>query len=176
MAAENYLGMGLLHRTRHRIDPAEVDETAVILGLLHAPERDHRGEKFLAARAFMIERRADRIELGLEVAHSDAEDEAAVRQHIHRRQFLGEYNRIALWQYDDAGAKLHAFGMRGDKRQGDRTIDEGSIGRNGRRRRLRLGQHDMLSRPEALEAGLLCGARDGCSNRRISARTEIDAE
>src|SRR5580700_7234063 len=43
VTAEDDLWMRLLHRPRHRVNAAEVDEPPVILGLFHAPKRDHRG-------------------------------------------------------------------------------------------------------------------------------------
>jgi hypothetical protein len=43
----------------------------VILGPLHAPERDHRGEIFFTARTLKLERSADRVELRLEIANPD---------------------------------------------------------------------------------------------------------
>src|SRR6185437_2588575 len=82
MAAENYFRMGLLHRTRHRIDATERDKTSAIFRFLFAPHRDHCRKELLGARTFMIEWRTDSFELRLEIADADSEDQPPVREHV----------------------------------------------------------------------------------------------
>src|ERR1039457_7161562 len=79
MAAEDDLGMRFLHRTRHRVDALEFDPLPAELGFRHRPQREHRFEVLLGARTLMVEWRADRIELRLEVADADAENQPPIR-------------------------------------------------------------------------------------------------
>ena len=60
-----------------RIDAGEVDEAAVVLGMLVVPQVLHRVEELVGHGAALGEVGADRPELGLEVADTDAEREAA---------------------------------------------------------------------------------------------------
>ena len=67
----------LLHRARVGVDAGEVDEAAVVLGVLVVPERVHGVDELVGDRAAVLEVGADRPELRLEVADADAEREAA---------------------------------------------------------------------------------------------------
>src|SRR5579885_752075 len=82
VASEHYLRMRLLDRTRHRIDALEADPSAGKLRLFHRPQRDHRRQKFLAPGSLVVERRPYRVELRLQIADADAEDEPAFREHV----------------------------------------------------------------------------------------------
>src|SRR5437867_10777847 len=73
VAAEDDLGMRLLHRPGHRLDTRERRESALERRLLHRPEREHRREVLLAPRALLLERDAERVELRLQVANADPE-------------------------------------------------------------------------------------------------------
>ena len=87
------------------------------------------------ARALVVERRADRVELGLQITGADAEDEPPFRHHVDARQLLREHGRVPLRQDDDAGAEPDGVGDGGDPRERDRGIEERDLRRRRRRRR-----------------------------------------
>jgi hypothetical protein len=124
----------------------------------------------------VIERRANRVELRLQVSDADSENQPSVRQHVGRGEFLGEHHRVSLRQYDDAGAKPNLRRMRRDERQRDRRIEHRVVGRHRRRRRLRVGQYHMLARPHAFEPRIFGRARDGGSAFGKRTRSVIDSE
>src|SRR5260221_359214 len=60
------------------------------------PERAQRRARLLGARDALVERNAERAELVLHPADPDAEDGAPFREHVERRHFLGDVDRMAL--------------------------------------------------------------------------------
>jgi hypothetical protein len=62
-------------------------------------------DALVGAPAALLERHAERGELGLHPADPGAEDEPAARQVLQRRQLLGERQRVAHRQHQDAGAE-----------------------------------------------------------------------
>src|SRR5206468_7506129 len=84
VSTEDDRGMRLLRRLWSRLDVRERDEPPLEAGLFHRPEREHRAEILLRARALFFERHTERRELGLEVADADAEDQSPARENVER--------------------------------------------------------------------------------------------
>src|SRR2546428_352621 len=74
--------------------------------------------------AALLERGAERAELRLQIADADAEDQPAVREPVEAGQLLGQHERVALRQDDDAGAETHAARYRGTVGQRDHRIED----------------------------------------------------
>ena len=112
-AADDDRRMRLLRGLGPLLHLVEVHELAVILGLFLGPDGLHRLDPF--ARQFMPagEHSAMVLDLVLVPAVADAEQEAAVRQLVDRRDDLGGDDGIALRQQGDAGADLELGRHRG---------------------------------------------------------------
>ena len=78
-------------------------------------------------RPRFVERGADRVELLLQPADADAEQDAAVRHVVERGDLLGDDDRIVLRQDQDAGGKLYAGGRRGDVGHPDQWIGQQEV-------------------------------------------------
>ena len=89
--------------------PANGDEAPLIGRLRRRPQRQHRLQVLDGARALVLEGYAERVELRLQVADAEAEDQPPAGHHVDARQLLGEHERIALRQDDDAGAEAQAL-------------------------------------------------------------------
>ena len=70
---------------------------------------------------------ADRVELLLEPADADAEQDAAVRHVVERGDLLGDDDRIVLRQDQDAGGQLDAGCRRGDIGHPDQRIGQQEV-------------------------------------------------
>ena len=90
------------------LDPAEGGELAPQLGLLVAPQRAEGVDPLVGAAAAGLEGHADRLELARHVPHADADLEASLREHVDRRQLLGQDDGVAQRQDHDAGAERDA--------------------------------------------------------------------
>ena len=97
--------MRLLHRLRPRPDAIEVDELAVVRGLVLGPDRLHRLDP-------LAHQREARARVGAVVVHllevpagADAEEEAAAGELVERGDLLGGRDRVALDDQADAGAE-----------------------------------------------------------------------
>ena len=124
----------------------------------------------------MLERRAERAELRLEVPDPDPHDRAPTGEGVQAGQLLREHQRVALGQDDDAGAQTRARRHGGAVRQRDDRIEDALGRRHRRRRRLRIRQDDVLAAPQRLESGRLGCARDPRDDVRIAARIRVDRE
>src|SRR5262249_20819342 len=62
----------------HRLNAAERDESSRIRWLLLGPDRNHRLEIFSGTRSLVREWDAERIELGLQIADAEAEEQSAI--------------------------------------------------------------------------------------------------
>ena len=91
-----------LHRLGMGLDVLEGHEAPAVGGPLLAPDRPHRGQVFVGHRAPRLERNAERPELGLEVSDAHAENQAAAGEDVERRELLGQDQRVALRDDDDA--------------------------------------------------------------------------
>ena len=83
------------------------------------------------------ERDADRVELRLEVADADPEEEPATAQKVEASDLFRQHQRVALRDDDDPGAEQHSLGRRRRRTPGapaGRDIESvGSIGDGGTR-------------------------------------------
>ena len=127
MAADHDRHAGFLDRLRIRFDGVPAIEASVEGLRRVGPQRPDRAHGFLGARGALAERYADHGELFREPADSDAEDRAAAREHVERRELLRDVDRVALRQDHDARGEPHALADRGgvgerDDRIGDRRL------------------------------------------------------
>jgi CofD-related protein of GAK system len=175
-AADDDGRVRLLDRTRLRVDPVERDEAALEARSLLRPERAHRLDILVGARALVFEGHAERVELLLQVADAEPEDEAPAREYVEAAELLREHERVALRQDHDAGAEADRLGRRGDVGQRSRRVQHGEVRRSGRRRRLRGRQHHVLTGPDRIEAGGLGGARRRHCGLRLRAGSRSDSE
>ncbi len=113
----------LLDRSRICVDSGEVDEAAVKFRMVVVPEVLHRVEILVGDRAAILEVGADRAELGLEIAHTDAEHRPAVAQHVEGRELLREHDRVALREDHDAGRELDRRGVGRGPREREQRIE-----------------------------------------------------
>ena len=79
-------------------------------------------------------------------------------------------------QDDYAGAEANCARVRRDECQRDTGLEHRTVGRDRRRRHLRIGQNHVLSRPKAFEAGLLCRFGDGGGGFRRSTHGPLLSE
>src|SRR5579864_2647488 len=126
-----------LHRLGKTLEVMKIEVLAVEAGYILAPQGTHRGDRLVGARAALMEVQAERVELLLEPAAADAQDDAAARKHVERGDLLGDVERMALRENQDAGGEPDAAG------------DRGGVGE----RQQRVGNRDVLS------AGDLAAAR-----------------
>jgi hypothetical protein len=137
------------------------------------PQRADGAHRLRRARAALLERDAERVELLLQPADADAEDGAAARQHVERGDLLGDVERVALRQDQDAGGDLDRRRDGGDVGERQQRVGQRQVlrGRNAsaavvRVRRLVADRdHDVLHRPQRLDAGRL--GRTGEVGERI---------
>ena len=131
-----------------RIDAGELDEAAVVLGMLVVPEVLQRIEELVRHGAALGEVGTDRPELGLEVADTDPEREAAPTQHVDARRLLRQHDRIALREDHDAGGQADRRRCRSGERQRHQRVERRVLRRHRRRRDLWIRQHDVLAGPQ----------------------------
>ena len=141
------------------VDAGELDEAAVVLGMLVVPEVLEGVEELVAHGAALGEVGADRPELGFEVADTDAEREAATTEHVDARHLLRQHDRVSLREDHDAGGETDRGRRCRSKRQRDQRVECRILRPHRRRRDLRVRQHDVLASPQRLEAGSLRGLR-----------------
>ena len=95
----------------------DVVRHVLAVDLLLGPQPVQDLEILVHELAALVERNAERVELALVPARRHAHDQAAVRELVHAGELLGERDRIAQRQHQDAGAELDALGARGDRGQ-----------------------------------------------------------
>ena len=116
-----------------RLDALEGGEAAAIGGRGLRPDGADRREVLVGDAAALLERGAEGAELRLEIAHADAEDEAAIRHDVERGQLLREDQRIALGQDDDPRAEADPARVRGQEGERDDGVDDAIAGRRAAR-------------------------------------------
>ena len=155
------------------VDAREVDVPAVELGRRHRPESTHRFEVLVGAGGALVQRNAERGELGGEVAHADAH-EPPTRDLIDARQLLGQQHRLVQRQLQDAGADRDRRGVGGRQRERDDGVEERDLGRDRVVRWLGTGEHDVLTGPERIQSAGLGVLGDPHERSRIGAGPVVD--
>ncbi len=155
---------------RPALDPAERGELTAQLGLLVAPQRAQGVDPLVGAAAAGLEGHADRLVLARHVPHADADLEATLREHVDRRQLLGQDDRVAQRQDHDAGAERDARRDRGGVGEDRDRVHELGVRRQRRRRRVRVDEHRVLADPDRVEAEL-SAVRATSATLSASART-----
>jgi hypothetical protein len=67
-------------------------------GTLLRPERAEEIDILIGPPPALMKGDAEHVELLLQPPGCDAEEEAAVRQHVEAREFLREHHRVAVWE------------------------------------------------------------------------------
>ena len=147
---------------RPRLGPhaGERHEAAVERRCFVGPDGDHGVEVLVGAGALVVERRPDRVELGLEVADADTEQEAAAADPVEGLDPLRQHQRLVQRDHGEAGAEQQRRGVGGQERQAHERVEHGEPPGSRRCRHTRLGQDVVLAGPHALPAGGLGGDRD----------------
>ena len=163
MAADDDRHARPLHGLRIRLErrPAEVLPGERLGRLL--PERAQRAHRLGRARGAVLERDAERLELLAQPADADAEDHPPVRQHVERRDLLGDVDRMALRQEQYARREAELFRHGGREGEGQKRVQERDVLRTGDLARRAVGIHravpdrddDVLDRPERFDADVL---------------------
>jgi hypothetical protein len=163
MTADHHGWTARLHGSGVGVDAGEVRVAPLEARRLVAPQGAHGVDVLVGARAALGERHADGAHFRLEVAGTDAEDQPSLRQHVEARDLLGEYERVALRQDDDAGPEAQLRGAGRDEGQVDERVEDRVAWLHGRRRHPRAGQHHVLAGPHRVvaESLRLLGERKG---------------
>ena len=106
---------------------------------------------------------AEGEELGLEVAHADAEHHAATRELVDRGRRLGEQERVAVRGHRQVSQEPEPGGHRGGEAETDERVERlvAPVGEPPRAR------HRMLRERQAVEARLLERAGDLVERARV---------
>ena len=160
------IGTGRLGRRRDH-EPVEVVVLAVVLDPLRAAAAAHEPQDLdhlvgaLAARLHVGVR--PRELLG-DPAEPDAETDAVVREHRHRRELLRDEQRVADRELDDVGEEADALGHRGHRRDRDERVDErGLAGPEARRRRPSTGTPPSTVSGKKTESGTVIVSKPASS-------------
>ena len=103
-------------------DVGEGHELADVGGVVAGPERPEDLDVLVGAGAPPGEGDAEGVELLLQPAHTDAQLDPAARQVVEGGQLLGQDQRVAQGQDQDAGAEAQGLRGRGDKGQPQERI------------------------------------------------------
>ena len=136
-------------RPRFGPHPGERDVRPVV-PVAAVPHDLHGVQGFVGAAAPMGQRHAQRLELGGEVPHPDAEQEAAVGHPVERRHLLGQHQRMVPGHDRDARAEAQRAGVGRQVGQRHERVEHGQVGPGGRRRHGWVGQDVVLAGPHAL--------------------------
>ena len=79
-------------------------------------------------------------------------EQPAVAQHVERGGLLGQHQRVALGEDDDAGAEQHPLGGGGHEGEVHQRVEDGIGGLHRCRGHVGIGQHDVLAGPDRVEA------------------------
>jgi hypothetical protein len=134
---------------------------------LLAPQHAQRGDCLVRTRATLMEIQAERVELLLEPAAADAQDDTAARKDVDRGDLLGDIERVTLRKNQDAGGKPDTAGERGGIRERQQRVGNRDVLAAGNlaarriwiRRLVVVRDDDVLDGPDRLEAALLRGFR-----------------
>ena len=124
-------GCGTCSAGARRWRPLKLTYSPLYSGTSAGPGRLDRADVVVAQPAALPERQAQVHELGLVPAHADAEDEPPARRLVDGGRRLGRHQRVAVGQYDDAGAELDAPrppGEKGQERERIRPVRRRSAG------------------------------------------------
>ena len=117
LAADPDRRVRLLHRLGLEQHIGEFDVFAVEARIVLGPQLAAGHQILVGDRTALGEgRHAQRLELLLHPAGADAEGQPAVRQHVDRRQHLGQQHRRAVRDDGDRGDQPQPRGLAGDKR------------------------------------------------------------
>src|SRR5207253_2296985 len=114
--------MRLLDRLRPRPEGREADQLALEARLLLGPDALHRLDALAEQLPAGAELRPVVLHLLGVPAATDAEQEAAAREEVERRDLLGGRDRVALDQEADARAELQPSRDRSRRRERDEEI------------------------------------------------------
>jgi hypothetical protein len=117
------------------------------MGLLLCPQRPDHLDVLVGPLTAFFEGRPERVELGLQIAGAEAEYQPSTGEDVHARQFLGEDERVALWKDDDPRAQPDRARVGPHMGKSDCRVEKRRTGGYGRKRYLRVWQHDVLCRP-----------------------------
>ena len=108
----------LLHRARPLPDVLEAPARAGVLRPLVGERDGDRVDRLVGDRAALGERHAERVELAFDVAGADADDRAAARERVERRERLGGLQRVLV--RGDEHVRHHARARRAAPRGTER--------------------------------------------------------
>ena len=109
-----------LHRSGQRGDRPRRPALALTLVAAGAPHLWQHAQRLVEQRATVLERRAERRELGAQVTGGDTDGQTSPRHHVDARQGLRREQRIAVRQHVDVGVQTDPPGhhRRGRERDG----------------------------------------------------------
>jgi hypothetical protein len=154
----------------------EREEAAAEAHALVRPARAHDPDRLVGPRAALAVGRAEQLDLLAHPADARAEDHAARREVIERRQHLRREHRMAMRQHEHRRAELHALGGAGDHGQRGQRLEEVRGGRQRELAGLVVGiarldverHHHVVARPHGVEAHRLHAARE--RDQRLAGR------
>src|SRR5947208_920926 len=140
-----------------------------------------RLDVFVHPCAAFLERHAERVELLAQPTDAHAQLDAPLREHVERRELLGEDDGVALRQDEDAGREAERRGGGADPCQPDQRIGDRALlgtghatARRVRVLRLVVGwDDDVLDGPERLDAVLLGDSTEGGSHVGLHVGTDV---
>src|ERR1044071_1284406 len=109
--------MRFLHRLGADLRFGYVIELAVESNGVFGPERDHRFEEFVRARAPSLERRPGGFKLIARPACAYAHSHSPARKRVNSTDAARKLDGRVVRKHNDARAKLHAGCVRGDERK-----------------------------------------------------------
>ena len=174
-------------RPLHRLRPADRGREAHPLALerrrVLGPELAHRRHRLAHEGEAVREVRREEVHLFAQPARPHAEEEAAAREPVERRDLVRGQERIALGH--EAYTRSQAEPAGHSRRRGERGeavrqlgVRPGQLAVVGERvaRRLARGNQRVLGHPERFEAALLAGAREVRDRERAPGREHEDAD
>ena len=137
--------------------PGLLAEAAVAPAELVGPRRPDAVDGLVGQPAPLGERDAEHVELGLDVAGADAEDDPAAGQLVEGGEGLGRDERVPVGGDVDVAEQPGALGDAGEPAEGgDGVVPDGAhrLGPVG-------GDGDVVADGDVVEAGLVAGPGDG---------------
>ena len=146
----------VLHRPRPLTDVLEAPVLTGVLGPFVGERGGDRVDGFVRARAALLERNAEHLELAFDVTDADTHDRAAARERVERGEGLGRLQRVLVGGDEHVRHHARARRLRGEEAErGDRIEPL-------RRHHLRgfAGHRDVVAHRDVEEAGAVARARD----------------
>src|SRR5882724_469077 len=137
---------GTLHRAHRDPRGSQAEVPALVVDGFAAPQPLDDLEPLDEATDAVLRVVPQRAVLDVPIAETDAEDQPAVRDHVERRELLGDLDGMVEGQQENPGAQDHAASVGGEAREGRDRLEIGE----------RIGQV-VLARPHRAEAD---GARE----------------